>query len=112
MPRHREALTQDVNEGPLRLVVVGDSLAHGTGATRPDDTLGARMSRVLERAGHTVQVHVVAVPGATSLELAGQVHEAVALDADIALVVVGANDLARSVPPARSAAALIRPSTG
>ena len=106
MPCHREALKSNVNEGPLRLVVLGDSLAHGTGATRPADTLGARMSRVLERAGHTVQVNVVAVPGATSLQLAGQVHQAVALDPDIALVVVGANDLARSVPPARSAAAL------
>lgn len=95
-----------MNEGPLRLVVLGDSLAHGTGAGRPDDTLGARMARVLERAGHTVEVHVVAVPGATSLELAAQVRETLSVAADIALVLVGANDLARFVPPAQSAAAL------
>jgi lysophospholipase L1-like esterase len=98
-----EALAQDVNEGSLRLVVLGDSLAHGTGAARPGDTLGARMARVLERAGHTVEVHVVAVPGATSSELAPQVRETLPLDADVALVVVGANDLARFVPPAQSA---------
>jgi lysophospholipase L1-like esterase len=95
-----------VNGSTLRLVVLGDSLGYGTGAARPDDTLGARMARVLDRAGYTVEVHVVAVPGATSPELAAQVREALALDADIALVVVGANDLARFVPPARSAAAL------
>lgn len=102
----REALPQDVNEGPLRLVVLGDSLAHGTGAARLDDTLGARLARVLDRAGHDVELHVVAVPGATSLELGAQVRRALPLDADIALILVGANDLARFVPPAQSAAAL------
>jgi lysophospholipase L1-like esterase len=95
-----------VNERPLHLVVLGDSLAHGTGAARPADTLGARMARALDRAGHTVELHVVAVPGATSLELAEQVHDAIALDADIALVVVGANDLSRFVPLTQSTAAL------
>jgi lysophospholipase L1-like esterase len=101
-----EALTHDVKEGPLRLVVLGDSLAYGTGAAHPDDTLDARMARVLDRAGHAVEVHVVAVPGSTSPELATQVRQALALDADVALVVVGANDLPRSVPSAQSAAAL------
>jgi lysophospholipase L1-like esterase len=99
-------LAEDVNESPLRLVVLGDSLAYGTGATRPADTLGARMARVLDRAGHTVDLHVVAVPGAISTELDEQVRETVALDADIALVVVGANDLSRFVPLAQSTAAL------
>jgi lysophospholipase L1-like esterase len=106
MPQHPGALTHDVTQDPLRLVVLGDSLAHGIGATRPDDTLGARMARVLERAGHIVEVSVVAVPGATSLELPAQVRQTLPLDADIALVVVGANDLARFVLPAQSAAAL------
>jgi lysophospholipase L1-like esterase len=95
-----------VNEFPLRLVVLGDSLAYGTGAARPDDTLGARMARVLDHAGHAVDVHVVAVPGATSLELAPQVHDALLIGADIALVVVGANDLDGFVPPTQAATAL------
>ena len=63
-----------MTHGPLRLAVVGDSLAYGTGAARPADTLGPRLARVLQRAGHAVEVHVVAVPGATSLELAAQVR--------------------------------------
>ena len=88
----------------LRFLVLGDSLAFGTGATRPEHTLGARLSDVLEQAGESVALQVVAVPGATSLDLAGQVRRAP--EADVALLVVGANDLTHQVPPARAAAAL------
>jgi lysophospholipase L1-like esterase len=95
-----------VNERALRLVVLGDSLAYGTGAARPDDTLGARMARVLDRVGYAAEVHVAAVPGAVSGELAAQVREVLPFDPDVALVLVGANDLARSVPAEQSATAL------
>ena len=88
----------------LRFLVLGDSLAFGTGAAGPQDTLGARLSRALTAAGHAVELQVVAVPGATSLDLAGQVRRAG--DADVALLVVGANDLTHQVPPAQAAAAL------
>jgi lysophospholipase L1-like esterase len=90
----------------LRFLVLGDSLAFGTGAARPQDTLGARLTRRLTDAGSDVELHVVAVPGATSLDLAAQVRRAAAVDADLALLVVGANDLTRRVPPARAATAL------
>jgi lysophospholipase L1-like esterase len=90
----------------LRFLVLGDSLAFGTGTSSPQDTLGARLTRALTDAGSTVELHVVAVPGATSLDLAAQVGRAAAVDADLALLVVGANDLTRQVPPARASAAL------
>ena len=90
----------------LRFLVLGDSLAFGTGAATPQHTLGARLTRVLEQAGHDVELHVVAVPGATSLELAAQVRRAASFDADVALLVVGANDITHQVPPAQAAAAL------
>jgi lysophospholipase L1-like esterase len=90
----------------LRFLVLGDSLAYGTGAAGPADTLGARLARVLEQAGPQVRLDVVAVPGATSLDLAAQVRRAVPLQADLALLVVGANDLTRRVPQAQAAAAL------
>jgi lysophospholipase L1-like esterase len=61
---------------------------------------------VLGDAGHDVDLRVVAVPGATSLDLAAQVARAAAFPADVALLVVGANDITRQVPPARAAAAL------
>ena len=88
----------------LRFLVLGDSLAFGTGAARPADTLGARLTRVLADAGHPAQPVVVAVPGATSLDLAAQLRRAA--PADLALLVIGANDLTRQVPPAQAAAAL------
>ncbi|WP_369136801.1 GDSL-type esterase/lipase family protein [Modestobacter versicolor] len=91
----------------MRFLVLGDSLAAGTGATSTQHTLGARLTRVLRDAGRTVDLQVVAVPGATSLDLAAQVVRAAATaPADVALLVVGANDITRQVPPARAAASL------
>ena len=88
----------------LRFLVLGDSLAYGIGAAGPADTLGARLTRTLEQTGRTVELQVVAVPGATSLDLAAQLRRASA--ADVALLVVGANDITRRVPAAASASAL------
>jgi lysophospholipase L1-like esterase len=88
----------------FRFLVLGDSLAFGTGADSPEHTLGARLTRTLEQAGETVELQVVAVPGATSLDLAAQVRRAAG--ADVALLVIGANDLTHQLPPAQAAAAL------
>lgn len=91
---------------PLRLVVLGDSIAYGTGAAKVRDTVGPQLARALERDGQDVTWQVLAVPGATSRDLAAQVRRAVSLGADLALIIVGANDLTRLVPPARAARAL------
>jgi lysophospholipase L1-like esterase len=90
----------------MRFLVLGDSLAFGTGAASPQHSLGARLTRALTDAGYPVELSVVAVPGATSIDLAGQVRRAATIDADLALLVVGANDLTRQVPPGQAAAAL------
>jgi lysophospholipase L1-like esterase len=50
-----------------------------------------------------VDLHVLAVPGATSAQLAPQVRRATGLAPDLAVVVIGANDLARLVPAAEAA---------
>ncbi|MCZ2836590.1 GDSL-type esterase/lipase family protein [Modestobacter sp. VKM Ac-2985] len=89
----------------LRLLVLGDSLAFGTGAATVQDTVGPRLTRALVDAGHDVHLQVVAVPGATSLDLGAQVGR-VTGPVDVALLVVGANDLTRQVSPVRAAAAL------
>lgn len=91
---------------PLRFVVLGDSIAYGTGARHHDDSLGPRMSAVLSDDGFEVDLHVLAVPGAVSAQLAAQVRRAAPLLADLALVVIGANDLARFVPVEQAAADL------
>jgi lysophospholipase L1-like esterase len=83
---------------PFRLLVLGDSIAYGTGARHPDDSIGPRLSAVLADDGFDVDLHVLAVPGAVSAHLATQVRRAEPLHADLAVIVIGANDLARFVP--------------
>ena len=100
------AVGHGVDRCPLRLVVLGDSIAFGTGALRVEDTLGRRLAAALTTDGFDVDLHVLAVPGAASRDLAGQVRRAEPLHADVAVIVVGANDLARFVPPEQAAASL------
>jgi lysophospholipase L1-like esterase len=91
---------------PLQLLVLGDSIAYGTGALRADDTLGRRLSAALTAEGFDVDLHVLAVPGAVSADLAAQVRRGQPLDADLAVIVIGANDLARFLPPEQAVASL------
>ena len=91
---------------PLRFAVLGDSLAFGTGAARPADALGPRLARLLEEAGYDVELRVLAVPGAVSADLAPQVRRVGTPAPDLAVVVIGANDLARFVPVEQATAAL------
>ncbi|MCF6743784.1 SGNH/GDSL hydrolase family protein [Blastococcus sp. KM273128] len=95
-----------MDRSALRLLVLGDSLGFGTGAARPADALGPRLARALGGDGFDVDLHVLAVPGAVSAGLADQVRRALPLGADLAVVVVGANDLARFEPAEQAAAAL------
>ena len=104
--RSPPAVAEGVVRTALRLAVLGDSLAFGTGAARPSDALGPRLAGALTEDGFAVDLHVLAVPGAVSVDLAAQVRRALPLGADLAVVVVGANDLARFVPAEQAAAAL------
>jgi lysophospholipase L1-like esterase len=90
----------------IRLAFLGDSIAYGVGAAAPADTLAARLPRAL--ADHDVDVvtEVWAVSGARSADLARQVDAAVAWPSDVAVLIVGANDLTHLVPAARAAADL------
>ena len=90
----------------LTFVVLGDSIGFGTGATRSEDALGPRLTAALAAEGIAADLSVLAVPGAVSRDLAPQVRRAVALQPDLVLVVIGANDMARFVPPAQAAADL------
>src|SRR3954464_10831239 len=90
----------DVADTPLRLAVLGDSIGYGQGARHPDDRLGPRLAAALAARGFHLELHVLAVPRSTSADLDVQVRRAAPLGIDLAVVVVGANDLARFVPPA------------
>jgi lysophospholipase L1-like esterase len=90
----------------LRLAVLGDSMAFGTGASRTSETLAPRLVAALAAAGVQAESRVFAVPGAISADLPAQVERAKRWRPDVAVIVVGANDLTRLVPPERAAASL------
>jgi lysophospholipase L1-like esterase len=90
----------------MRFAVLGDSIAYGQGATRATETPGARLAARLAEAGTPTELRVFAVPGARSDGLAAQVRRAVDWGAELVLIIIGANDLTRLVPPDRAAAQL------
>ncbi|MFJ6673196.1 SGNH/GDSL hydrolase family protein [Actinosynnema sp. NPDC091369] len=87
-------------DGRLRFRVLGDSLAAGVGCSRVEETVGERLAAVLREQGHPVDLAVHAVSGARSAGLDAQVRAAVRAGVDVALVVIGANDLTSFTPPA------------
>ena len=91
---------------PLSLAVLGDSIAYGMGASDPADTVGARLTAELVTSGTPTDLRVFAVSGACSDALATQVQAATAWGADVALIIIGANDLTHFVPVQQAAAQL------
>ncbi len=83
----------------LAFAVLGDSIGYGMGAARPADALGPRLAAVLTASGIPTQTKVFAVSGACSDALDGQARQAAAWGAEVALIVIGANDLTHFVPP-------------
>ncbi|MGX6607973.1 SGNH/GDSL hydrolase family protein [Micromonosporaceae bacterium Da 78-11] len=90
----------------LAFAVLGDSIAYGQGASRPADTVGARLAADLASCDIATDVRVFAVPGSRSQALAGQVQHAIAWQPALALIIIGANDLTHFVPPQQAAAQL------
>jgi lysophospholipase L1-like esterase len=88
------------NHAPVRLAMVGDSIAFGQGASGKRDSLGPRLVRELSAHGVTSELRVVAVPGARSAGLPPQVDSALSWEPDIVVLVIGANDLTHFVPVA------------
>ncbi|HEX6359906.1 SGNH/GDSL hydrolase family protein [Actinophytocola sp.] len=85
---------------PLRFRVLGDSLAAGVGCMRVEQSIGHLLADTVRATGQAVTLSVHAVPGARSADLAPQVRNAVRAGVDLALIVIGANDLTRLTPPA------------
>ena len=88
----------------LDLLLVGDSIAAGLGAELPKETLGARLATRLAKATHrTVRLRTVARVGSESSMLAAQLATLPAsYRPDVAVIVVGGNDVTHRVPVAES----------
>jgi lysophospholipase L1-like esterase len=90
---------------PLELVMLGDSIAAGLGAERRKDTLGARVAKgTARRMQRPVRLRTAAVVGAESSALADQISSLPhGYRADVAVIIVGGNDVTHRVPVSRAA---------
>jgi lysophospholipase L1-like esterase len=88
---------------PIEFLVLGDSTAAGLGTDTAQQTVGAVLaSGISALAGRPVRLTNVAVVGAVSADLDEQVARARRLvpAADVALVMIGANDVTRRISTA------------
>jgi lysophospholipase L1-like esterase len=92
---------------PLSFAMLGDSLAAGVGAETPDRLPGVLLAKGLaEEIGLPVRLTTHAISGAKTFDLAGQVDRALIDPPDVALVIIGGNDVTARARIATSAGAL------
>ncbi len=85
---------------PVRLALLGDSSAAGMGADLPRQTPGALLATGLADTLHRpVRLTCLAVVGALSSDLYPQLNEARELNPDLAVVLIGGNDVTHVVRP-------------
>ncbi|MFI7425620.1 SGNH/GDSL hydrolase family protein [Micromonospora sp. NPDC049836] len=85
---------------PVTMVILGDSSAAGYGVHRRRETPGALLATGLSRRLHRpVRLCRFAVVGALSAGLKPQVESALEVEPDIAVVLVGGNDVTNRTPP-------------
>src|SRR3954451_20746153 len=85
---------------PLVLAVLGDSSAVGLGVERSTETPGVLIAAALtELAERPVRLVRLAVSGAKSADLPAQVAKALAEQPDVALIMIGANDVTSRARP-------------
>ena len=96
----------EVGRGPrLRLLMLGDSSAAGVGVTEQSQALAGYLTKALARqAGVRVQWRLLARSGLTSAQCLEHLASSALFDADVAVVVLGVNDVVDQVP-SRSAVA-------
>jgi lysophospholipase L1-like esterase len=109
MPRLPEAegpRTGTVGRGPLlRLLIVGDSSAAGVGVAHQHDALAGHLSRALA-ASCSAQVdwQLLARSGLTSAQCLAMLGDETFGTADVAVVVLGVNDVVAQVPSRQAVA--------
>lgn len=93
-----------VGQGPpLRLLVVGDSSAAGVGVQRQSQALAGPMARYLaEATGTRVHWRLVARSGVTTAQALDLLRGEGPVQADVAVVVTGVNDVVEQVPSQRA----------
>jgi lysophospholipase L1-like esterase len=86
---------------PIRVAMLGDSTAAGYGVFRDRDTPGAQLAiGISEAARRPVHIANVAVVGAESADLPGQIALLDRKPLDLAVIMIGANDVTERTKPA------------
>ncbi len=84
---------------PLTMVVLGDSSAAGYGVHRPRETPGALLATgISRRLRRPVRLRRLAVVGAVSAGLSYQVDSALEHRPDLAVIMIGGNDVTHRTP--------------
>jgi len=89
---------------PLSMVILGDSSAAGYGVHKPRETPGALLATgVSRRLRRPVRLHRLAVVGSMSAGLSYQVDAALEYDPEVAVILVGGNDITHAMAFAAAA---------
>ncbi len=90
--------------GPaVKIAIFGDSSACGYGVERVEETPGALIgSGVAEQGDRRVYLRQFCVVGAVSADLRGQIDKALPIEPDVALILIGANDVTHVTRPSES----------
>ncbi|HWE91143.1 MAG TPA: SGNH/GDSL hydrolase family protein [Pseudonocardiaceae bacterium] len=97
----------DPRADALRFVVLGDSSAAGLGVDHPEQLPGVLLARGLaEETGRSVRLLTLAVSGVNTHGLPTQIDLALTDRPDVAIVMIGANDVRDRLPVRVSAAVL------
>jgi acyl-CoA thioesterase I len=91
-------LSAHAQSGPVKIAVLGDSLAAGYGV-RPDQSFPVRLEAALKAAGRNVTVLNQGVSGDTTAGGLDRLDWMLADKPDVVLVELGANDALRGIDP-------------
>jgi lysophospholipase L1-like esterase len=115
LPLNADGLYPPDGDGPLppargdslSFAVLGDSLAAGLGAESPDWLPGVRLARGLaDELGRPVRLVTHAISGSRTTDLEAQVDRALIDPPDLALVIIGGNDVTARIRVSTSATLL------
>jgi len=88
---------------PVKVALLGDSSASGYGVDSVEETPGAHLaSGLAEATDRPVYLQELCVVGAQSRDLAVQIDQALEMEPDVALILIGTNDVTHRARPSES----------